>query len=93
VWLLGAESYLAVARAWLAAGDPARAAAVLGPLVEVARLQGWRPVLAQALVQQAATARVLGDPAAAAMAAEAVVLAGASDMRTVLDQATGLVRG
>ncbi len=31
VWMLGAESYLAVARAWLAAGDPDRAREVLAP--------------------------------------------------------------
>ncbi|MEP6761149.1 MAG: AAA family ATPase [Sporichthyaceae bacterium] len=48
VWMLGAESYLAVARAWLAAGDPARAREILTPLAAAARTQGWRHVLAQA---------------------------------------------
>jgi tetratricopeptide (TPR) repeat protein len=48
VWMLGAESYLAVARAWLAAGNADRAREVLAPLVAAARAQGWGQVLAQA---------------------------------------------
>ena len=48
VWMLGAESYLAVARAWLAAGNPDRANEVLAPLVAAARAQGWGHVVAQA---------------------------------------------
>jgi DNA-binding SARP family transcriptional activator/tetratricopeptide (TPR) repeat protein len=48
VWMLGAESYLAVARAWLAAGNSDRADEVLAPLVAAARAQGWGHVIAQA---------------------------------------------
>jgi hypothetical protein len=46
--MLGAESYLAVARAWLAAGNSDRADEVLAPLVAAARAQGWGHVVAQA---------------------------------------------
>jgi hypothetical protein len=46
--MLGAESYLAVARAWLAAGRSDRANKVLAPLVAAARAQGWGRILAQA---------------------------------------------
>ena len=93
VWLLGAESYLAVARAWLAAGEPLRSREVLAPLVAASRLQGWRPVLAQALAQEAVTARALGDPTATALAAEAASLAAASGMRRLGDQASSLAQG
>ena len=92
VWLLGAESYLAVARAWLAAGDASRSREVLAPLVAAARFQGWHPVLAEALVQEAVAARALGDAAATALAAEAASLAGAAGMRRVSDQASELAR-
>jgi tetratricopeptide (TPR) repeat protein len=40
-WLLGADAYLAVARAWVARGEPDRAAAVLAPLRTAARRAGW----------------------------------------------------
>ena len=90
--MLGAESYLAVARGWLSAGDPSRGADVLTPLVAAARSQGWRPVLAQALVQQAVTARASGDPAAGALAAEALSHAGAAGMPTLVSRASDLLR-
>jgi DNA-binding SARP family transcriptional activator/tetratricopeptide (TPR) repeat protein len=80
VWMLGAESYLAVARAWLAAGDPLRAEEVLAPLVTAARSLAWRPVLAQALVESAVVARSVGDPSAPELAAEALAVAGAARM-------------
>ncbi len=40
-WLLGAECYLAVGRAWLAAGSPDRAATVVAPLIAAAERNGW----------------------------------------------------
>ena len=93
VWLHGAESYLAVARAWLAAGDASQARAVLTPLIAAARLQRWRPVLAQALLEEAVIARAQGDPAAAALAAEAAELAVALGMRRVGARAARLAAG
>ncbi|MDQ1643371.1 MAG: hypothetical protein QOJ90_2722 [Actinomycetota bacterium] len=90
VWMLGAESYLALARAWLAAGDPTRAREILAALAAAARAQGWRPVLAQALVQDAITARAVNDPSAAALAAEALAAAEAAGMPRLVAQATEL---
>ncbi len=40
-WLLGADVYHSVARAWAAAGRPDRARAVLGPFRSAARRAGW----------------------------------------------------
>ena len=40
-WLLGADAYRAVARAWVARGAPDRAAAVIAPLRTAARRAGW----------------------------------------------------
>jgi tetratricopeptide (TPR) repeat protein len=45
-WVLGADVYHAIARAWLAAGHPDRAAAVLDPFCAAAARAGW-PWLAQ----------------------------------------------
>ena len=47
-WLLGADAYLCVARAWRAIGRHDRARAVLFPLVASAERHGWRPLLAAA---------------------------------------------
>ena len=92
VWMLGAESYLAVARAWLAAGDPGRSAEVLAPLVAAARSMGWQPVLAQALVESAVVAHAVTDPAARQLAAEARALADSAGMPRVAARAAELVR-
>ncbi|MDD7936940.1 AAA family ATPase [Actinomycetospora lutea] len=46
-WLLGADAYVSVARAWLARGRPARARATLAPLLAAARAHGWRPLAEQ----------------------------------------------
>lgn len=56
-WLLGADAYLCLARAWLPV-DPGRAADVLEPLLAAARRVPWLPLLAQAepLAARAATA-------------------------------------
>ncbi len=40
-WLLGAEAYLAVGRAWLRHGDPDRAATAIAPLHIAANRIGW----------------------------------------------------
>lgn len=40
-WLLGAEAYLAVARAWLRLGEADRAAAAIAPLRVAAKRIGW----------------------------------------------------
>ncbi len=47
-WLLGADAYLSVARAWRALGRPDRAGAVVAPLLAAATRHGWRPLLASA---------------------------------------------
>jgi DNA-binding SARP family transcriptional activator/tetratricopeptide (TPR) repeat protein len=90
VWMLGAESYLAVARAWLAAGDPGRSTEVLAPVLAAARSLGWRPVLAQALMESAVVAHSVGDPAARQLAAEARALAHGAGMPRVAARAAEL---
>ena len=40
-WLLGADAYVRIAEAWRAAGDEARASAVLGHLRDAATRTGW----------------------------------------------------
>nr|WP_281386913.1 AAA family ATPase [Jiangella mangrovi] len=40
-WLYGADTYVAVARAWLRHGDPGAAAEVLAPLASAAERTGW----------------------------------------------------
>ncbi|WP_344388197.1 ATP-binding protein, partial [Asanoa iriomotensis] len=47
-WLYGADAYTSVARAWLARGDPARALAVLEPLLAAGARTGWEAPLAAA---------------------------------------------
>ena len=63
--MLGSGSYLAVARAWLAAGDAGRAREVLEPVAAAARTQGWQPVLAQVSEQLAVIEQAAGDRAGA----------------------------
>ncbi|GAA4902663.1 tetratricopeptide repeat protein [Actinomycetospora succinea] len=41
-WLLGADAYVSVARAWMARGREARARETLAPLLTAARAHGWR---------------------------------------------------
>jgi len=48
-WMLGYESYLSLAEAWLAHGEPERARAVLAPLLAVADRERWTAALAAAL--------------------------------------------
>jgi DNA-binding SARP family transcriptional activator/tetratricopeptide (TPR) repeat protein len=49
-WILGYEVYLSVARAWLTAGQPERARAVLAPLLGAVERVPWVAALAAALV-------------------------------------------
>jgi tetratricopeptide (TPR) repeat protein len=73
-WLLGADAYLAVARAWLAAGEPDRAQAVLDRLLPAA--SGWPVLVALAAEVAAEVATARGDePTARQCAALAAVLA------------------
>jgi ATP/maltotriose-dependent transcriptional regulator MalT len=65
-WLLGADAYLAVARGWLAAGEPGRAGEVLAPFRAAAERAGWLPLQALAAEVAAAVATASGDPATAA---------------------------
>jgi tetratricopeptide (TPR) repeat protein len=44
-WLLGADAYLGVSRAWRSAERPDKARAALAPLVDAARRCGWRTLL------------------------------------------------
>lgn len=47
-WLLGADAYFCVARAWRHSGEPARARAALAPLRAAARRVPWVPLVAVA---------------------------------------------
>ncbi|MGH3197305.1 MAG: ATP-binding protein [Streptosporangiaceae bacterium] len=48
-WMLGYETYLSLAEAWLGHDEPERARAVLAPLLAVADLEPWTAPLAAAL--------------------------------------------
>jgi tetratricopeptide (TPR) repeat protein len=41
VWMLGAESAIAMGRAWLASGEPTKALAIVTPLIDAAGRTGW----------------------------------------------------
>jgi DNA-binding SARP family transcriptional activator/tetratricopeptide (TPR) repeat protein len=82
-WLLGSESYLSVARAWLRHGDPARARGVLGPLLGAARRLNWLPVLATAGLVDGRAAAAQGDPSAADALIAVAELAGRTGMPLV----------
>jgi DNA-binding SARP family transcriptional activator len=60
-WVLGYEVYLSVARAWLTAGRPERARAVLAPLLGAADRVPWVAALAAALVVDGAALGRLGE--------------------------------
>jgi hypothetical protein len=63
-WLLGADVYLAVARAWIAAGDPDRAQAVLDRFLPAAGA-GWPVLVALGTEVAARCAAARGDTAGA----------------------------
>ena len=64
-WVLGYEAYLSVARAWLAAGLPDQARAVLAPLLAAVERVPWVTALAAALVVDGRALAVLGERARA----------------------------
>ena len=47
-WLQGVDAYLALARAWLALGEPDRAGQVVAPMLAAAERIGWVPGVAEA---------------------------------------------
>ena len=59
-WLLGSDSYLAVARAWLARNDADRARRVLAPLIAAAARVPWVAPLAAGCLVDAMAAEQLG---------------------------------
>jgi DNA-binding SARP family transcriptional activator/tetratricopeptide (TPR) repeat protein len=59
-WLLGDGAYLAVARAWLAYGEPERARAVLAPLLDAAARVPWVFPLAGGCLVDGLSAAMLG---------------------------------
>ena len=64
-WVLGYETYLSVARAWLTAGQPERARAVLAPLLAAVERVPWVAALAAALVVDGEALGRLGELAQA----------------------------
>jgi tetratricopeptide (TPR) repeat protein len=64
-WVLGYEAYLSVARAWLTAGQPERARAVLAPLLGAVERVPWVAALAAALVADGEALARLGELAQA----------------------------
>lgn len=88
-WLLGADAYLSVARAWLARREPERARTVLAPLLTAAARVPWPGVLAPALLVDARALTALGDaPAARAALRRAAELAIRHDMPEIERRAT-----
>jgi DNA-binding SARP family transcriptional activator len=61
-WLLGDFTYLAVARAWLAAGEAEHAREVLAPLLAAAERVPWVPTLAEGSLVDGRAALALGRP-------------------------------
>lgn len=60
-WLLGEESYLCLAQAWLGQGDAERARAVLSPLLAVADRVPWTATLAATLALDGRALLRLGE--------------------------------
>jgi DNA-binding SARP family transcriptional activator len=60
-WVLGYEAYLSVARAWLTAGQPEQARAVLVPLLAAVEQVPWVAALAAALVVDGRALAGLGE--------------------------------
>jgi tetratricopeptide (TPR) repeat protein len=88
-WVLGDECYLAVARAWLAHGEPDRAHAVLAPLLAVAQQVPWIPALAAGLAVDGQVLARLGKagPAGGALR-KAARLARGHGLPHILTEAT-----
>jgi Tfp pilus assembly protein PilF len=82
-WFMGQDTYLSVARAWLAHGSPARAREVLRPLL-IASARRWIPMEAQARLVDGQAAAALGERAAASASfRRAAELAAAHGMRGI----------
>ncbi len=64
-WLGAGDTYLSIARARIARGDPAQARAVLAPLLAAAGRHGWLPWLAAGELVEGAALAALGDVDAA----------------------------
>ena len=73
-WMFGADAYLSVGRGWLRHGEPARARAVIAPLLAAADRVRWRPVQVPTLLLDAEAAAAAGADSAP-QAAEAERLA------------------
>ena len=95
-WVLGYEVYLSVARAWLMAGQPDRARAVLAPLLGAVEREPWVAALAAALVLDSEALGRLGNRAQARQALDrGTALAGDHGLLQVQREArtaAGLVR-
>jgi DNA-binding SARP family transcriptional activator/tetratricopeptide (TPR) repeat protein len=88
-WLLGGDTYLAVARAWLGQGEPDRALAVLGPLLAAAGRTPWMPALAQCLLVAGRATVLRGEvPAAGPLLARAADLAARHHLPVVRQEAS-----
>ena len=83
-WMPGTDAYTAVARAWLAAGEPERARAAVAPLLAAAERTGWIPTLVAAGIEDGRATARLGDAEAARTALDrALELAWANGMPTM----------
>ncbi len=87
-WLFGAHAYVALARAHLAAGDPARALETVEPVLGPARESGWLEAVASVALVAAHARRLAGDEAAArALFAEALQAAETGGMPAPMREA------
>jgi hypothetical protein len=85
-FLLGADTYLCVARARLHSHDPSRARAVLAPLLGAARRLEWIPMLVTAGSVDARAAAILTDGSAVAAAEQVRALAERHGMAATLQE-------
>ena len=93
-WLLGEESYLCLAQAWLEQGDAERARAVLAPLLTVAARVPWKATLAAALALDGRALLRLGDnDEARARLLRAERIAGEHGLPHILRQARSALHG
>jgi hypothetical protein len=60
-WFWGGDAYMSVARAWLAAGEPAQARLALAPLLDAASRVPWSTTLDVALLLDARAAVAAGS--------------------------------
>ncbi len=92
-WLTGEGAYLAVARAWLARGEPLRARGVLAPMLAAAERVPWVAPLAAGSLVSGRAALVLGSTEEArALFVRAETVAGRFRMTRVHDDAGAQLR-